>query len=150
MKKLMLFVSLTLGCAQSKFVGNDEDSGGSDVLVCDGLPEIDHDEFDDPQPNNAPVTIETTVIGDPTPGCENILPSSVTLYFKSKNVQEYSQLRMLTQDDYTFSATITPAEMTGSKMLYYFKAVASLNSVAEEPEGAKDDDRNTFSFTRSL
>ena len=149
MKNLMVFVSLTLGCAQSKFVGADEDTG-VDALVCNGLPAIDHDEINDPQPNNAPVTLEVEVIGDPTPGCEAIMPNSVTLFYKAQRAQEYSQTRMLTQDDFSFSATISPAEMTGSKMLYYFKAVAGLDRVSEEPEGSKDDDRNTFNFIVSI
>ena len=149
MKNLMVFVSLTLGCAQSKFVGQEDDTG-VDALVCNGLPAIDHDELNDPQPDDAPVTLEVEVVGDPTPGCEAIMPSNVTLFYKAQGGQEYAQTRMSTQDDFSFSATISPVDMTGSKILYYFKAIARLDRVNEEPEGSKDDDRNTFSFNRSL
>jgi len=143
---LFTLVAFGFGCGgDTKFVGEEEDTGSA-ALVCEGAPEVDHDEFDESQPGGVSVTIDTVVIGDPTPGCEHVKPRTVYLHYKKWNADEYkAPLQMATLDDVNFSVTIPKADVASSKMLYYFQAVGPTKETTE-PDGPKEDGKNTFEF----
>ena len=139
---------LSFGCGdQSKLVGEDLDTGGPAGLVCDGMPTVDHEEFDTAQRGDASVTISALVVGDPTPGCEGVQARAVSLFYK-KMSGAYTDIPMQkTEGTNEYTATIPPIDIGSSKMFYYFEVFVSPGQETQDPEGSKDGNRNAYEFT---
>ena len=144
---LFTAAALSFGCGdQSKLVGDEEDTGPTGLL-CDGMPTVDHDEFDEPQRGDASVTISAVIVGDPTPGCEDVQPLSVELFYKKMGVDGYSSINMdKTAGGNEFTATIASVDIGSSKMFYYFEVFVSQEQQTMDPEGSKDANRNAYDF----
>ena len=152
MKKNLFALCLLVACGgKSSFVDDDGDGGDSgDILRCDGLPKVVHDEFREAQQGGVAVLIEAEVVADPEEGCEDKSLIGVWLYYKTETDSDYrTPIQLTSQDGLVYFGSIAGPEVSTGSMLYYFKAVGE-NGDSVDPAGADEKFSEAYSFGVSL